>query len=78
MLWKVPTVILLPLSPTTETILSFISLAALFVKVVNNIFEGSIPLAIIYWALAIITLVLPAPAVAVVSAGPFICLTAVF
>ena len=41
--WKVPAHIVLPFSEVMDDILSFISFAALLVKVRDRIVEGSIP-----------------------------------
>ena len=77
--WKVPHQIYWDLSPTKAVILSFISLAALLVKVIARIDPGAtLCFFIMYAILYVITLVLPEPAPASMSKGPSRCITASF
>ena len=66
-----------PASPTSPSILSFISLAALFVNVIANIFHGSAFCSpIIYAILCVNTFVFPLPAPAITKHGPSVFTTA--
>ena len=77
--WKVITQTKLPSSPIRLVILSFISLAALLVKVIAIILYGSICLSFIKYAiLCISTPVLPEPAPAKSKSGPSVVKTACF
>ena len=62
--------------PTERAILSFISAAALFVKVSANISLGAAPFSIILAILQVRTLVFPDPAPAIIKEGPSMPLTA--
>ena len=75
--WSVPIFSFLAfLSPTIRAILSFISVAAFFVKVKARIRSGSPPCSRMYAILLVRTLVLPEPAPATMSTGPSTQLTA--
>ena len=62
--------------PTILAILSFISVAAFFVKVKASILDGSTPFDKAKAILLVKTLVFPDPAPATISTGPSISLTA--
>ncbi len=77
--WKVPTKSAsarpLPTMPATR---SFISRAALLVKVTARTFSGGTPSAISWAIRQVITRVLPEPAPASTRSGPRVCITASF
>ena len=69
--WKVQAVIPCACSPIRDIILSFISFAALLVKVIASISKGLTSFSSIKYAiLCVITRVLPEPAPARISTGP--------
>ena len=71
--WNVDIAKLCESEPTNCSALSFISLAALFVNVNANIFNGDIPISLIICAILYVTVrVLPLPAPAKISTGPSI------
>ena len=75
--WNVPIQISAATSPTKFTILSFISLAALFVNVIDNIFHGFTSFSFIKYAiLCVNTFVFPLPAPAITKHGPSVFVTA--
>ena len=75
--WNVPIHISFDPSPTNREILSFISFAALFVKVIARISQGSAFFSpIIYAILCVKTLVFPLPAPAITKTGPSVFTTA--
>ena len=77
--WNVPINISFAVSPKSLSIRSFISLAALFVKVIAKIFQGRICFSeIIYAILFTSTVVFPLPAPASTRTGPSVANTASF
>ena len=77
--WKVPIHISFTASPTRDSILCFISFAALFVNVIANIFHGSTFFSDIKYAiLCVNTFVFPLPAPAITKHGPSVLSTASF
>ena len=66
------------LSFKSELRRSFISIAALLVKVTAKIFSGATPLLIKFKILSVMVLVLPAPAPAKTKSGPSNVSTAIF
>ena len=64
--------------PTRESILSFISFAALFVNVIAIIFQGLTPFSIRLATLTVRAPVFPLPAPASISTGPSVVSTAFF
>ena len=68
--WKVETHIMRAGPPTSSVTRSFISPAALLVKVIANISCGLTPRSLIKWAMRLVkTLVLPEPAPATIKSG---------
>ena len=75
--WNVPTHMSFALSPTSNSILSFISFAALFVNVIANIFHGNTFFSCNKYAiLCVNTFVFPLPAPAITRHGPSVFTTA--
>src|SRR5574344_1604103 len=77
--WNVPIYsFLAALAPTIRAILSFISFAALLVKVRARILSGAHPFWSIFAILQVSTRVFPEPAPATISTGPAVHSTACF
>ena len=77
--WNVDTHISFASGPTRADTRSFISLAALLVKVIAKIFQGFTSFSLKIYAMRWVkTRVFPLPAPAIINSGPSVCSTASF